>query len=472
MGKQTPFYGDLMAFHPEATGSGILISVRYPDDTRTKFLVDFGLFQETQYESLNRKLLFKPDEISFVLVTHNHIDHTGRLPFLVRKGYRGPIWLTEGTNLLIGEALQDNAKVLADETKYTKTKPIYDIGNVEDTLRLLRPVDFEETVQMDEHIKVTFFMNGHILGAAMILVQISYEGEEDINLFFTGDYNDQNMFFDVDELPSWVTELPINIVIESTYGDKTSDQVEKRFKEDSIDAINSRKIEVATVFSLGRAQEGLYETKKWQESGELSKEIPIYLAGKLAYTYTDILLNNPDVFRIKEEMRNFLPANFNYISGREIRDLLSDPKPKIIFTTSGMGTNGPATVFLPYYLQRSNALIYFMGYLAENSKGYKIKNTEYGKTVKMQGMLVPRIADVKFTEEFSAHAKGDVLLKLLNKFSNKRMVMINHGAMQKQMFFANKVFNETDARNVGIFGGNTVFRVNHWGYVKSFSAKF
>ena len=86
MGKQTPFYGDLMAFHPETTGSGILISVRYPDDTRTKFLVDFGLFQETQYESLNRKLLFKPDEISFVLVTHNHIDHTGRLPFLVRKG--------------------------------------------------------------------------------------------------------------------------------------------------------------------------------------------------------------------------------------------------------------------------------------------------------------------------------------------------------------------------------------------------
>lgn len=85
MAKKARFYADLMAIQPEVTGSGIPVEVTYPSNTKTKFLVDFGLFQEDEYNHLNQELFFDPKELTFVLVTHNHIDHTGRLPFLVKN---------------------------------------------------------------------------------------------------------------------------------------------------------------------------------------------------------------------------------------------------------------------------------------------------------------------------------------------------------------------------------------------------
>ena len=467
-------HADLMAFHLEVTGSSILVSVRYPNGKRTKFGVDFGMFQEEKYTSLNKKIPFNPEELAFMLVTHSHIDHTGRLPFLVKKGFNKKIYLTKGTNLLIMPALKDSYKILREREKLfgKKEKAIYNYDDVRRTKELLEPVDFERSIQVDEHIKIMFFMNGHLFGAAMILVRISYEGEEDINLFFTGDYNDHNTFFKVDPLPKWVTRLPITIVIESTYGNMKSSDVEKIFKKNSLSALNQGKTEIAPVFSLGRAQEGLYEAKTWQSEGELSTDIPIYLAGKLVYKNTNILLRNPDIFRIKKDMRDFLPENFHYIDSNSIKTILLDKNPKLIFTSSGMGTNGPAQVFLPEYLPKKNAIIHFMGYLSENSKGYQIMNTPDGECIKFNGRMIPKNAEVYCTSEYSAHAKQDALIKLLKKFENKRMVIINHGSTQTQCDFAVEVVKQTDSKEVGIFEGKNLFRVNHWGFEKSINTHF
>ena len=474
MAKKARFYADLMAIQPEVTGSGIPVEVTYPSNTKTKFLVDFGLFQEDEYNHLNQELFFDPKELAFVLVTHNHIDHTGRLPFLVKNGFNKKIYLTKGTSLLIGSALEDSCKVIQEDAKIygKKRKAIYNYDDLDRTTKLIEAVDFEQTIQIDEHIRVTFFMNGHLFGAAMILVQISYEGYEDINLFFTGDYNDNNMFFDVDPLPEWVTRLPVTIVIESTYGNMQSSDVKKVFKENSLRALKQGKIEVAPVFSLGRAQEGLSETKKWQDSGELSTEIPIYLAGKLSWGYTNILLKNPEVFRIKKDMQNFLPKNFHYVDNDTLKILLLNKNPKLIFTSSGMATHGPALTLVPQYLRDSNAMIHFMGYLAENSKGYQIMHTPYGESIKFKGRMIPKFAEVYTTSEYSAHAKENVLIKLLNTFVDKRMVIVNHGQTAVQNIFAQQVVKQTNARDVGIFGGENVFRVDHWGYVKSKKVKF
>ena len=145
-------HADLMAFHPEVTGSSILVSVRYPNGKRTKFGVDFGMFQEEKYTSLNKKIPFNPEELAFMLVTHSHIDHTGRLPFLVKKGFNKKIYLTKGTNLLIMPALKDSYKILREREKLfgKKEKAIYNYDDVRRTKELLEPVDFERSIQVDE----------------------------------------------------------------------------------------------------------------------------------------------------------------------------------------------------------------------------------------------------------------------------------------------------------------------------------
>ena len=129
------------------------------------------------------------------------------------------------------------------------------------------------------------------MGATSILVQIGYPGYENINLFFTGDYNNKNMFFDVPPLPEWVLDLPLTLIQESTYGDMNSSEIEKCFKENILKCLEKGGTVVAPVFSLGRSQEILYELKCMQEAGALDVNIPIYLDGKLAIRYTFLYLS-------------------------------------------------------------------------------------------------------------------------------------------------------------------------------------
>lgn len=117
MGSKERLYADVMAVHPGVTGSCILVIVKLPDYTTTKFIVDCGLFQETKYNKLNESLPFIPQNIDFALVTHNHVDHVGRLPYLVHQGYQGSIFITETTAKLLPLALEDSHKVLRDVAK-------------------------------------------------------------------------------------------------------------------------------------------------------------------------------------------------------------------------------------------------------------------------------------------------------------------------------------------------------------------
>lgn len=229
--KERRFYVDIMAVHPEVTGSCNLVIVKQPDNSTIKFVVDCGLFQERQYSKNNESLPFITANIDFCLVTHNHVDHVGRLPFMVSKGFDKEIYLTETTAKLLPLALEDSHKVLRDVAKRQNHSPLYSESDVSQTMSLIHPCKYNETIQIRPNIKATFFKNGHLMGASSILVQISWEGFETINLFFTGDYNNKNMFFDVPDLPDWVLEIPLTLVQESTYGDMDSYEVTSCFKQ-------------------------------------------------------------------------------------------------------------------------------------------------------------------------------------------------------------------------------------------------
>ena len=470
MGSNYRPYADILAMHEGVTGSCNLVIAKFPNGKETRFAVDCGLFQEQKYDCLNLKLPFNPQEVDFVLVTHNHVDHTGRLPFIVKNGFKQKIYVTNDTCQLLPLSLRDSANVLRDVAKRRNTKCLYSEANVSEALGYIKPCDYNETMQIDENIRVTFFVNGHLIGAALILVQISFPGYEDINLLFTGDYNNKNKFFNVEPLPKWVLDLPLTIVQESTYGYMDSIEIKPCFRKNIRECIQQEGTAISLVYSLGRAQEILYELKCMQEEKELDLDTPIYLDGPLAIKYTSLYLS--EKLSIKEEMRNFLPEHFSYVDKSYRTTLLRDTSKKIILTTSGTGSYGPAQTYLPEYIKRENTLIQFTGFTPEGTLGSRLRNADINDVVEVGGMITRKKARVEYTTEYSAHAKADEMIKFLKKPKNLKLVLVNHGEPHVQKMFAKRIVDEVEPKDVGILGSGYIFRVNPYGLVKTISTKF
>jgi len=470
MGQKDKFYADIMAMHSEVTGSCHLVVVKLPNRETRKFIVDCGLFQEKEYEDNNDKLYFGPENIDFCLVTHNHVDHVGRLPFIVKNGFDKLIHATAVTCKLLPLALIDSYKVLKDVSKHNRKPILYEETDVEKTLKLTNPIKYNETIEVMEGIKATFFKNGHLVGSALILVQISYPDYEDINILFTGDYNGKNVFFDVPDIPEWVRNLPLTIVQESTYGYMDSTEVQPCFKTNLLECISKGGTAVVPVFSLGRSQEMLYTIKCMQDEGILDSEIPIYFDGNLAFRYTEKYLRED--LQLNEDMKEFLPNNLIYADSDNRKAIMSNESSKIILTTSGMGSHGPAQMYIPAYITRPNALIHFTGYCAEGTMGYRLKNTEENEIVEVSGMILKKRARVEYTTEYSSHAKADEMIEFLKQFNNLKLVLVNHGEEDSKKIFAGRILDEVETKYVGVLGKEYYFRINPYGLVKTLSTKF
>lgn len=468
MGSKQRFYSQITSLNHEVTGSCHLVTVNYPDGRKTNFIVDCGLYQERDYKELNHKRFpFNEEKIDIVLVTHNHADHIGRLPCLVNDGFRGNIYATKETAQGMNIALTDSFRIEKEEAQKQNRKPMYNENDFANTLSQIVSCKFEEVEYVDRNIKVTFFMNGHIRGAAIILVQISYPGENDINLLFTGDYKPQNIFFDVNELPGWVRELPLTIVTESTYGYMDTTEVSYHMESDLEKAIQDGKTVLITVFAQQRAQEILYMLKDMQIHGKIDAEIPIRLDGNLAQEYTKIY-KNCDLL-IKSGKDDFLPENFSFISKENRLEVIQDRRQHILLTTSGMADHGPAKLYLENWVERRDVLIYIPGYTSPDTLGYKLQHPVKGK-VTINGKEYVMNAEVLTTTEWSSHAKADEIIEFLETFVHLNMVLINHGQKEVKEQFASRVEAERLTKYVGILGEYS-FRISSYGYVKHMGAK-
>ena len=207
-----------------------------------------------------------------------------------------------------------------------------------------------------------------------------------------------------------------------------------------------------------------------QNSGLLSRDIPIYFDGKLAIKYTNLYLN--DELGIKEEMKDFLPDNLTFVDKSTRMDIISDHKCKIIVTTSGMGSYGPAQTYIFEYITRKNALIHFTGYTAEGTLGRKLKDAEVNGPVEISGALFKKRATVEYTTEFSDHAKADEMISFLKQFNDLKLVLVNHGESETKSEFCTRIIEEVDVKNVGNLGREYFFRINPYGLVKTLSTKF
>ena len=470
MGCKSRFHVDIMNVNPEVTGSLHLLVATFPDDEKVMFAVDCGMFQTEEDNGKNASFPFNSSEVSFCLVTHAHVDHIGRLPLLAKKGFLGKVYATDTTCKIMPEALHDCWRISKNNSKELGTAMAYDEEDVQTIVNNSVPCQYRAPIKVHDRIEAYFFRNCHLPGAAIILVKVKYPGEEDINILFTGDYNDKSSFQNEVSIPQWVLDLPLTVIQESTYGTTNSDEIVPCFENNFLKAIEEGKTVLCMVFSLSRAQEILYFVRRMQDEGKLDCNIPVYLDGKLAIKYTNMYAKGE--FDIKPEMTDFLPDNLTYVDKTVRNVLLEDESCKVILTSSGMGSYGPARTYIPALLERKDVLMHFTGYTAVGTLGRKLKDTPTDKTVEVAGMVLRRRADIEYTSEFSGHAKADTMIKFLKQFTNLKLVLVNHGEAEVKKEFAKRILEEVDTKNVGILDRTTLFRVNTWGCIKTIPTKF
>ncbi|MBR1653574.1 MAG: MBL fold metallo-hydrolase [Clostridia bacterium] len=469
MGSRYKFSVDISVKNRAVTGSCIMVTAHRVEGD-IKFLVDCGIYQgEEGYEEKNyAKFDFKPENLDFLLITHVHADHSGRVPLLFKRGFYQKAYCTEDTYSLLKYALPDDAKIIGINAKRNNVKPLYDDNDVDCALRRTESKPFEETFEPHEGVKVTFFKNAHLIGATTILVQISSYSNEDINLLFLGDYNTKNMFFDVAELPDWVRDLPLHVICESTYGHVDSKDVRVPVFQDNISKwVNmGKKTIVIPTLSLGRYQEIAYVLKEMQNKKLLSPSIPIRFDGCLAIKYTNAYKN---ILHISPEKKDFMPFNSSFVTERA--DVIGYRDQQIIVTTSGGGNFGPAPDYVNAFIERKDAGFHFTSYLWEESLGRNMLEAEKGSFVQVGSVLKKIVADVATTSEYSGHATRDQLLDFLKTLKNIRSLEVTHGEPDVREAFGQYCKRNLDLHDVVITGTGYTIRLNTYGIVKTVPEK-
>ena len=453
------------------TGTSQLFDVFFPElvegaEGNTKniaFITDCGTFQGNDNDDfLNSKFNYDVSRPEFAILTHGHLDHYGRFPLAIKEGFQGPIFTTYVTKTFLTQVfLEDCLKIEKRNAKKKDVEPNFTESHTSKMESFMVGCPYKKAIQYNDNICLYFFDNGHVPGAAITLVQLTYPDYEDINIVISGDYNDHNTFFKVNPLPEWVYELPnLTIIIEATYGDtKVKDLRPACFIKNIIKSVAKGKTCIVPAFSFVRMQEVYYALKEAQDIGKLDARIPIYNDGKTATGCTKLFLDNS--FKTYPHMREFLPQNLTFVEDKDFRRFLKhDSSPKIIVSSSGMGSYGPSQSYIDSYVSRSDAIIHATGHVSPTSKLGKLLTSE-------------EVACTVFdTDEFSAHAKQDVLIeKLVKPFmdvhakkNNVKSIIITHGDKPQKSELKNVISDNYDVP-VHILSNDTTFRITSDGVV-------
>lgn len=465
MGEKCRFYVDVQSRQPNTvTGSHSLVTVSYPDGNKETLLVDFGLYQGTkELEALNSKIGFNPEKLKAIILTHAHVDHCGRIPMLYKHGANCRTLMTNDTLKVSEKLLRNTEAIIAG---WQDMDPIYDWKNLERAIKEFRACEYGEFIEISSHIKIMFIRNQHIQGAASVYMVFSYEGEEDITMLFSGDYNLENLFSEYrTNIPYEILEKPLSmLMLESTYGSRKKADVEYgKFKREIVELIKEKKTIIIPAFAYGRYQTILYLLKQLEDEG-LLEDVPIFMDGGLGLelTYSWQYLESV-------EIKDFIPKRAIPVNDK--KQVTSLRMPKIVVTTSGMGNFGPAREYIPFYISEKYVAIYLTGYASPESNSRKILEAEEGEIIKVSGIMKEKHAVVKSTGEFSSHARKEDLIDLVKQFKKINMVLLNHGDEEAETSLSKECYMLPNVKDVGIVDGRTNFRINCFGLVKTLSVK-
>ena len=407
------------------TGSCYLV-----ETARTTFLVDCGMHQgQLHEEERNRAAFpFPMDSIDFVLLTHAHIDHSGRLPRLYVEGYRKEIYATKATADLCGIMLPDSGHIQEMESEWQDRKgkragreterPMYTMQDGIDTCRLFRPVPYDLEFRPADDLRVVYRDAGHILGSAIIEIIATEEGK-DHRTVFSGDLGNKGIPIMRD--PTLVEGCD-TLVVESTYGDRlhadSSDKVD-RFVGILNETIARGGNVVIPSFAVGRTQELLYELhregEKYKDRRTALMRTPVYVDSPMATNATRVFRENTDCY--DEEARRYIengdnPLDFPNLhftaSAEESKQINLDRESKIIISSSGMCDAGRIKHHLKHNLWRRDSTVVFVGYQAKGTLGRSL--VDGAKSVRIFGEEIAVHARIEMIEGFSGHADRDGLL--------------------------------------------------------------
>ena len=414
-----------------------------------------GMFQGTLTEQMlnYEEFPFNIHDIDFVILTHAHIDHSGRIPKLFINGYEGPVYATKATCDLCAIMLPDSGHIQEKEIEWVNRKrmragkkpttPMYTAEDGLNCVDLFERVNYEENIEPAEGITFRMIDAGHMLGSAIVEVWIKEEGKETKKIVFSGDLGNENMPIIRD--PESVQDADF-LVMESTYGGRLHGEMKEQSNElisILLDTIDRGGNVVIPSFAVGRTQEILYEINKYVENNEnyIKKlaEIPVYVDSPLAINATKVFERNPECY--DEEALQYLLKGDNPLAFKnlhfvetadESRALNEDPTPKIIISASGMCEVGRIKHHLKWNLWRPECTVLFVGFQAEGTLGRKILNGE--KIVKIFGEEIGVNAEIRYLDAFSGHADQAGLLKWVGDLKVKpKNIFLVHGEYTGQL---------------------------------------
>lgn len=448
----------------EVTGSCHVLEVcgRY-------ILVDCGMEQGTD-DFEKAELPMNIADIDYVLLTHAHIDHSGMLPLLYARGFRGDVIATPATVDLCDIMLKDSAHIQMTEAEWKNRKgqragkepvvPIYDMNDAEGVLEHFVSCDYDKVMDLCEGVKVKFSDAGHLLGSASIEVWINEDGEER-KIVFSGDIGNLNRPIIKD--PSYINDADY-VVMESTYGDRYHNVDVDYVSE--LAGICQRTFDrggnvVIPAFAVGRTQEMLYYFRKIKEEGLIKgHSFEVYVDSPLAVEATQIFNENMAECFDQEAMdlvRNGInPLRFPgltlSITSNDSIAINSDNKPKVIISASGMCEAGRIRHHLKHNLWRKECTVVFVGYQANGTLGRML--LEGASEVKLFGETIEVMAEIVKLEGVSGHADKAGLIKWITSFDNRlKQVFVVHGEDEVSTGFAKCLCDEYGLNAVAPYSG-------------------
>ncbi len=446
------------------TGSNFLVEA-----AGKKFLVDCGMWQgkkEMEEENFN-EFDFDPKQIDFMLLTHAHIDHSGRIPKLYNEGFRNKIYAHKATCDLCSLMLPDSGHIQEMESEWKNRKrqrkgeperpPLYTAEEAARCLEIFEAVNYDEIIEIDENIHVRFNDAGHMLGSSIIELWVKEDGKE-VKTVFTGDLGNNDI--PLLDSPTMIEDADY-LVMESTYGSRLhvrNDEKAKIFLDVVSETLDKQGTVVIPSFAVGRTQEILYELNKIKENTDdedfkrkykTLMKAPVYVDSPLAISATEVFRENMDLFEEdvqKEIMSGDNPLEFPGLkftmTTDESKALNEDPTPSIIISASGMCEVGRIKHHLKHNLWNPNSTILFVGYQAPGTLGYSIVNG--AKTVKIFGEEIAVNARIEYIEGYSGHADQEWLMNFIYSFITKpKHIFLVHGEEESQDVLEKKIIDET-----------------------------
>ncbi|MFZ0494037.1 MAG: MBL fold metallo-hydrolase [Acidimicrobiia bacterium] len=408
------------------TGSKYLV-----EDAGSRILVDCGLFQG--YKHLRKRnwapFPIDPSSIDAVVITHAHLDHTGYLPLLVKKGFSAPIYATPATAALAGILLPDSGRIQEEDAEYANKKgyskhepalPLYTEADALSSLAHFSPVDLHHDVQLGAALSFRYLRAGHILGAAMVQLTGS-----ETSLGFTGDLGrSDDPVISPPESGLGVEHL----VCESTYGNRLHEHEDVGERLRSIITATSERGGIVLIpsFAVGRAQTVLYLVHSLMENGSIPK-MPVYLNSPMAVATTDLYLRFPNDQRLGRAEIADMERDIHLVrSVDESKALNHLEGPAVIVSASGMLTGGRVLHHLISMAPDPRNTLVMVGYQAAGTRGRRILEGE--QKVKVHGEWVPINCHVEDIGGLSAHADADEILHFLGTLAHPPQSMyLTHG---------------------------------------------